>query len=144
MKNEKEKVFSLENTNFEESVFEGVYGKYRITKDDAVEVQRYRISILICGLSFCGGIFHWLFFGPSLAWLWLIAMTVGLGLALKWIHIYLRPLHRALQILWAIGCLGFGKLLINVEHILIVDYILLLKKLMICYILFNQIINHMI
>ena len=111
---EKEKVIPLDEPSSDQSLIQGVYGKYRITKDDEIEVQRYRISILICGISFCGGIFHWLFFGPSLAWLWLIAMTVGLGLALKWIHIYLRPLHRALQILWAIGCLGFGILFINV------------------------------
>jgi uncharacterized integral membrane protein len=33
-------------------------------------------------------------------------MSIGLGLALHWIHIYLRPLHQALQLLWALGCLG--------------------------------------
>jgi uncharacterized integral membrane protein len=33
-------------------------------------------------------------------------MAVGLGLALRWIHIYLRPLHRALQVFWLLGCLG--------------------------------------
>jgi uncharacterized integral membrane protein len=37
-------------------------------------------------------------------------MAVGLGLALRWIHIYLRPLHRALQLFWLAGCLG-GALL---------------------------------
>ena len=26
---------------------------------------------------------------------------------MHWIHIYLRPLHRALQLLWLLGCLGF-------------------------------------
>ena len=113
MTNEKEKVFPHEDTSSDESVLQGVYGKYRITKDDEIEVQRYRISILICGISFCGGIFHWLLLGPALAWLWLIPITISIGLALKWIHIYLRPLHRALQILWAMGCLGLGLLLIN-------------------------------
>ncbi len=33
-------------------------------------------------------------------------MAAGLGLALRWIHIYLRPLHRALQLFWLAGCLG--------------------------------------
>jgi uncharacterized integral membrane protein len=33
-------------------------------------------------------------------------MAVGLGLALRWIHIYLRPLHRLLQLFWLAGCLG--------------------------------------
>ncbi|MFM7635796.1 MAG: DUF2301 domain-containing membrane protein, partial [Cyanobacteriota bacterium] len=27
--------------------------------------------------------------------------------ALRWIHIYLRPLHRALKLFWLLGCLGF-------------------------------------
>jgi uncharacterized integral membrane protein len=29
---------------------------------------------------------------------------------LRWIHIYLRPLHRALQLFWLVGCLGFAAL----------------------------------
>jgi uncharacterized integral membrane protein len=33
-------------------------------------------------------------------------MAVGLGLALRWIHIYLRPLHRALRLFWLLGCAG--------------------------------------
>jgi uncharacterized integral membrane protein len=37
----------------------------------------------------------------------------GLGLALKWIHIYLRPLHNALKLFWLIGCLGWGLLLMR-------------------------------
>ena len=40
-------------------------------------------------------------------WPWLLPMLAGLGLALRWIHIYLIPLHRALQLLWLLGCLGF-------------------------------------
>ncbi len=40
-------------------------------------------------------------------------MATCLGLALKWVHIYLRPLHRALQILWGLGCLGFVLLAMN-------------------------------
>ena len=37
-------------------------------------------------------------------------MAIGLGLALRWIHIYLRPLHRALQLFWLLGCAGFALL----------------------------------
>ena len=33
-------------------------------------------------------------------------MTISLGFSLKWIHIYLIPLHRLLILLWAIGSLG--------------------------------------
>jgi uncharacterized integral membrane protein len=37
----------------------------------------------------------------------------GLGLALHWIHIYLRPLHNALRLFWLTGCLGWGLLLMR-------------------------------
>ena len=31
-----------------------------------------------------------------------------MGLSLKWIHIYLRPLHQTLIIFWGLGCIGFA------------------------------------
>ncbi len=100
-------------SGFEEVELQGIYGNYRITFADQIEVQRYRTSVLICGIAFCAGIAHWLVIGPTLAWFWLIPIAISLGLALKWIHIYLRPLHKALQILWAIGCIGIGMLLLS-------------------------------
>merc|ERR1712185_817972 len=50
-----------------------------------------------------GGVLHWWALGGSWAWLWLLPLAAGIGLALKWIHIYLRPLHRALQLFWMLG-----------------------------------------
>jgi uncharacterized integral membrane protein len=43
-------------------------------------------------------------------WPWLLPLAAGIGLALRWIHIYLRPLHRTLQLFWLLGCLGLGLL----------------------------------
>ncbi len=86
--------------------FEGYYGKYQITNQDKLEVQKYRIALLICGLAFTGGLSHWLIIGPSFAWIWLLLMATALGFALKWIHIYISLLHKILQILWAIGTIG--------------------------------------
>lgn len=100
-------------TNFEQE-YEGIYGRYRITATDKLEVKRYRLSVLVCGLSFFAGLGHWLLWGPSFASIWLIPMMIGLGLALNWIHIYLRPLHIALQILWGLGCIGITALSFNV------------------------------
>jgi uncharacterized integral membrane protein len=76
-------------------------------------VQRYRIALLISGLAMSGGVLHWWALGGSWAWLWLLPLAAGIGLALKWIHIYLRPLHRALQLFWLLGCAGWGALLIT-------------------------------
>jgi uncharacterized integral membrane protein len=93
--------------------FEGVYGPYTITSTDRQEVQRYRISLLVAGLAMTAALVHWWQFGDSWAWIWLVPLMAGLGLALKWIHIYLRPLHNALKLFWLIGCLGWGLLLIR-------------------------------
>ena len=93
--------------------FEGVYGKYEITRSDELEVRNYRLALLVCGISFTSGLSHWLLFGASDAWIWLIPMCISLGLALKWIHIYVQFLHRTLQIFWAIGALGITILILK-------------------------------
>ena len=96
-----------------DSQFEGVYGPYTITSIDRREVQRYRISLLVAGLAMTAGLVHWWQFGDRWAWVWLVPLMAGLGLALHWIHIYLRPLHNALRLFWLTGCLGWGLLLMQ-------------------------------
>ncbi len=93
--------------------FEGVYGKYKITQEDKTEVRNYRLALLTCGISFTAGISQWLLISDSFAWVWLIPMCISLGLALKWIHIYVQVLHRTLQLLWAIGTLGIIALILK-------------------------------
>ena len=93
--------------------FEGVYGPYTITEADRNEVQRYRLALLSTGLALLAGILHCWLLGAHWAWVWILPMGTGLGLALLWIHIYLRPLHRTLQLFWLTGCLGWGTLLIS-------------------------------
>ncbi len=95
--------------------FDGVYGKYHITDEDQIEVKKYRISLLICGLSFSTGIIQWIVLGGSYAWIWLLPMIISLGFALKWIHIYISLLHKTLQVLWAIGSIGILILLLKVS-----------------------------
>ena len=93
--------------------FEGVYGSYTITAADRDEVRRYRIALLVAGLAMSLGLLHWWQLGGSWAWIWVVPLAAALGLALKWIHIYLRPLHRALQLFWLLGCLGWAGLLLS-------------------------------
>ena len=93
--------------------FEGVYGTYSITAADRQEVRSYRIALLITGLSLAAGVLQWWQTDSPWAWLWVLPMATALGLALRWIHIYLRPLHRALQLFWLLGCVGFLGLLIS-------------------------------
>lgn len=93
--------------------FEGVYGSYTITAADREEVRRYRIALLVAGLAMSLGLLHWWRFGGTWAWIWVVPMATALGLALQWIHIYLRPLHRTLQLFWLLGCLGWTGLLLS-------------------------------
>ena len=89
-----------------ETLFNGIYGSYTITNADIIEVKKYRISVLICAMSMTLGIIHWITIGNHLAWIWLIAMCISLGLALNWIHIYLLNLHNALKFCWGLGCIS--------------------------------------
>ncbi len=86
----------------------GVYGNYIVTSSDKKEVLFYRFAILACGLFFSMGLIQWFFNGSSQVWICFFGLVISLGLSLKWIHIYLRPLHQALIFFWIIGCLGLG------------------------------------
>jgi uncharacterized integral membrane protein len=88
-------------------VFDGVYGTFTITAEDRREVQGYRLSLLILAIAQAGLLAQWHWLGDRWLWPWLLPMAAGLGLALRWIHIYLRPLHRSLQLFWLLGCGGF-------------------------------------
>ncbi|WP_269624192.1 DUF2301 domain-containing membrane protein [Prochlorococcus marinus] len=85
----------------------GVYGDFIVTSNDKKEVIFYRLSILFCGLFFSIGIAQWYANGSDQIWVWLIGMLISTGFSLKWIHIYLRPLHQILTIFWGLGCIGF-------------------------------------
>ena len=94
-------------------IFDGVYGTYSITDIDRQEVRSYRIALLITGLSLAAGLLQWWQIGSTWAWVWVLPIATALGLSLRWIHIYLRPLHRALQLFWLTGCIGWGALLMH-------------------------------
>ena len=97
-----------ENSYFQSSSsIKGVYGDFIVTSNDKKEVLFYRLSILFCGLLFAIGIAQWFTSGSHQIWIWLIGMSISIGLSLKWIHIYLRPLHKILTIFWFLGCVGF-------------------------------------
>lgn len=91
-------------------VFEGVYGPFSITGQDRREVFGYRLALLTTAIAQAALLAQWHWVGPDTLWPWLLPMAAGLGLALRWIHIYLRPLHRALQLFWLAGCVGFAAL----------------------------------
>ena len=100
-----------ENSYFQSTnSIKGVYGDFIVTSNDKKEVLFYRLSILFCGLFFSTGIAQWFTNGSHQIWIWLLGMSISMGLSLKWIHIYLRPLHQTLTIFWILGCFGLVML----------------------------------
>ena len=75
-----------------------MFGPYTITDHDRREVLGYRLALTAVALGQLGLLLSWRQGGNALLWPWLLLMAAGLGLALRWIHIYLRPLHQALQL----------------------------------------------
>jgi len=115
-----------ENSYFKSSKpIEGVYGDFIVTAQDKKEVLFYRLSIFSCGLFFLLGLIQWFINGPSQVWIFFAGLAISLGLGLKWIHIYLKPLHQALIFFWAIGCIGLG---IVVFHFGLTNFIYVLKE----------------
>jgi len=92
-------------------VYQGQFGEFSITKSDRISVIIYRSALAIAALCFSVGallvllqpnnpeIVNWL------TWLY-IGFSVGLGIALWTIHIYMELLHRVLQVFWALGAIS--------------------------------------
>lgn len=85
---------------------QGMFGPYRITEADRREVMAYRVSVLMLAVAQLGCLIQWAWVGPAWIGPWLVIMAIALGLALRWIHIYLRPLHQMLQLFWLLGVGG--------------------------------------
>lgn len=104
----------------------GQFGEYTITPRDRLEVKLYRAGLLVAALSFTIGTGLVLGLGTTpvvLEWLtplW-ITFGVGLGVSLLTIHIYLRPLHRLLQLFWLIGFLASLEVLTQTTTPLVVE-----------------------
>ena len=89
-----------------DQLHQGMFGAYRITAADRREVTAYRVSVLVLAVAQLGCLVQWTWTGSTWIGPWLVPMAVALGLALHWIHIYLRPLHQALRLFWLLGVGG--------------------------------------
>jgi uncharacterized integral membrane protein len=92
-------------------VYQGQFGEFTITKSDRLSVIVYRSALAISALCFSVGVLLVLIQPNNpqiLNWLtWLYwGFSLGLGVALWTIHIYLELLHRVLQLFWAIGAIA--------------------------------------
>ncbi len=92
------------------SVYQGQFGEFTINQSDRTGVIIYRTGLIIAALSFAiASALILLNNNPTT----IQAITplytcfsLALGVSLLTIHIYLAPLHRALQVFWLIGCIS--------------------------------------
>ncbi|MCU0552473.1 MAG: DUF2301 domain-containing membrane protein [Leptolyngbya sp. Prado105] len=92
-------------------VYQGQFGEFSIDDHDRQSVILYRSGLAIAALSFA--IATVLAFSQRYVWitpLYFVFWT-ALGVSLFTIHIYLKPLHLALQAFWAIGGIASISLL---------------------------------
>jgi len=87
-------------------IYEGQFGTFTIEQSDRTEVVLYRAGLVVVALSVAIATLF-VFLAPQLvpvvATVCYFLLWAALGLSLLKIHIYLRPLHRTLQLFWAIG-----------------------------------------
>ena len=100
----------------ESEVYQGQFGTFTITDRDRQSVVIYRSALMVAAVSFGMATVAVLsqLTQPEdansnildLITFLYITFSVGLGIALAMIHIYMAVLHRALQVFWAIGCVS--------------------------------------
>ena len=97
--------------SFEPELYQGQFGEFTLTPDDRKGVVIYRAGLLAAALCFALGVglALWQADKPEvLQGLTLLytGFCLALGVSLLTIHIYMAPLHRALQVFWGVGCLA--------------------------------------
>lgn len=103
----------------EPQTYQGQFGEYIITQDDRQEVLIYRGGLVIAAVSFA--IASNLFFAQGTAALPAITplfavFSLGLGVSLYFIHIYLKALHRTLQVFWLIGTVATAAIAMSTNE----------------------------
>ncbi len=89
-------------------VYQGQFGEFTITEGDRREVMIYRGGLVTAATSFAVGSGLLIWFGATPTILQALTplfalFSLGLGVSLLTIHIYLIPLHRMLQMFWLTG-----------------------------------------
>ena len=91
------------------TTYEGQFGSFTIDKRDRLEVVVYRGGLILAAVSFAIAANLVVSQGEA-ATGWITPLfalfSLGLGVSLLTIHIYMVALHRLLQVFWAIGTIS--------------------------------------
>jgi uncharacterized integral membrane protein len=94
----------MQSQTAEPIVYQGQFGEFTVDDDDRKGVIIYRGGLMVAALSFAiATLFVFLHSSPAAITALYWIFWAALGVSLFTIHIYLAPLHRALQAFWAIG-----------------------------------------
>jgi uncharacterized integral membrane protein len=97
-------------------IYQGQFGAFTITDRDRQSVIVYRSALMLAAISFGIGVIALIYQSDQISspnsnilnlgtWLCVI-FTIAIWIALTTIHIYMKILHRTLQVFWAIGCIS--------------------------------------
>jgi uncharacterized integral membrane protein len=92
------------------TIYQGQFGEFTLTDRDRQEVLIYRGGLAVAAASFVAATTITLWPSPDpdrLKWISLAysLFCLSLGVSLLTIHIYMKPLHRVLQVFWLVGVL---------------------------------------
>jgi len=89
------------------TVYSGQFGEFTINQSDRTGVIIYRAGLMVAAMSFAIGSAAVLLHNDATILSVLTPLyacfSLALGVSLLTIHIYVAPLHRLLQVFWAIG-----------------------------------------
>ena len=102
-------------TTLDTEIYQGQFGEFTINERDRKEVIIYRSGLMVSALSFTlsSGLVFSYGITPRISLVTTLLFGIfilGLGVSLATIHIYLKPLHRLLQVFWLIGTIASGAL----------------------------------
>ena len=113
-----------------EGPFQGQFGAWVVDESDAAEVLIYRSSLVVAALSVSASVSMALLpgaLGADEAPSWAFdaaaaAFFASFGVSVQTIHIYMKPMHNFLKVLWAAGLMGSLLVLVaSPSHSLVVD-----------------------
>ncbi|HEY9827078.1 MAG TPA: DUF2301 domain-containing membrane protein [Stenomitos sp.] len=108
-------------------VYQGQFGEFTVTRQDRLGVVIYRTALTTAALAVALATALTVTAPASLPLTALrglfIVFCSALGVSLWTIHIYLKPLHQLLQLLWALGsAVALGIVLLNPQPLPLVLY----------------------
>jgi uncharacterized integral membrane protein len=100
----------MTSTTFSEPrIYQGQFGEYTITQSDRIGVIIYRGGLVLAAISLAVASNLLFTKGEQMVSIMtplFVLFSIGLGISLVTIHIYLAVLHRVLQLFWLVGSIA--------------------------------------